>query len=37
VFLQEAGIVPDDLDVDAAWTNDFLPAGGDAAQPTDGE
>ena len=37
-FLQEAGIVPDDLDVDAAWTNEFLPTGGGTSseQPTDG-
>jgi ABC-type nitrate/sulfonate/bicarbonate transport system substrate-binding protein len=38
-FLQEAGIAADDVDVDAAWTNEFLPAGGGAAgsaRPTDG-
>jgi ABC-type nitrate/sulfonate/bicarbonate transport system substrate-binding protein len=38
-FLQEAGIAADDIDVDAAWTNEFLPAGDGAAgseQPTDG-
>lgn len=38
-FLQKAGIVADDVDVDAAWTNEFLPAGqGGAAseRSTDG-
>jgi ABC-type nitrate/sulfonate/bicarbonate transport system substrate-binding protein len=38
-FLQEAGIAADDIDVDAAWTNEFLPAGdgvGGSGQPTDG-
>ena len=38
-FLQEAAIAADDIDVDAAWTNEFLPAGDGAAgseHPTDG-
>ena len=38
-FLQAAGIAPADLDVDAAWTNAFLPAGDGGAsseQPSDG-
>lgn len=37
-FLQEAGIAADGIDVDAAWTNEFLPTGDGAAgseQPTD--
>lgn len=28
VFLRSSGVLRDDIDVAAAWTNDFLPAGG---------
>ncbi len=33
-FLRDGGILQEDIDVDAAWTNDFLPAGG-SASPTE--
>jgi ABC-type nitrate/sulfonate/bicarbonate transport system substrate-binding protein len=37
-FLRDAGIVSDDVDVEAAWTNDFLPdtAASPSTAPSDG-
>jgi ABC-type nitrate/sulfonate/bicarbonate transport system substrate-binding protein len=36
-FLRGAGIVEGDVDIDAAWTNDFLPGGDAAAAPAPSE